>query len=874
MDKQSVCKQSVSSKEKRWGKQACHQLEKPESVYSTPSFQNGEPAVTERNPQTGGFHDQVGFAGCIFLHSVSREFKKICEVLLGGRAISIPMSMFRTCYSPIRFHQITKSSNCLPSETCDINLNLSRRYALNWKDSRGSSGILRYNNPLVTRAGVCHKFKKISVDSVPGNGISGNGNQLERNDDFSSKRKIAENQIIMPGTLSELTSVNLTIDQGFGTSDVNYPGSPSSTTELSFPPASTNSSPKGREVLPSLYNSKLQLQTGAPMVDSEHGPFQWDFFSQTNISSSPSDRCISDRLGCSAPGKTHWGDLVIPGKEMAYKRIRTFSSEIGTSNISQMPKTYLHSHTNGQHSGFNLFEKDGGYQKSENDIPGERDLADINFRTDHNYSRVPAKFTEQNGGLRVTSQSRIIRMDSQPGSILETLPKIRDSNSGFVCIKGSPPSDKICCMETRPLQYSDRCNGHNMASGSLLCLSPVLSDTSCAKQNSTRSSSHSDTNNTLLANTTVVSASVEHVSKKTNFDPNFNHTIAIASRESTSVSTKQNSRTSGLAGYRKGLSLQGLSDKATQLITESRRPGTLGNYESAWKKWSSWCDSRKVDPFRCPLNCVLEYLSFLFYEEKFLYRTIGLHRSAISAYHVPIDDKPVGQHPLVCSLMSGIFNKRPPQPKYLFVWDVQVVLDFIKSKWGDTDTLAGKEVTLKLCMLMALITTSRALGLHHLDIRYMVHTENKATFHFHKLHKSWRRGNPPPSLDMYAYHADKELCVIHTLDRYLELTKERRKLSKATQLLLSYKKPYKEIGSKTISRWIKKVLRLANVDTNIFKGHSTRSASTSKVSLHGLALSDILQRGSWSAASTWQKFYNKHIISPEERFQNALLKNS
>ena len=55
-----------------------------------------------------------------------------------------------------------------------------------------------------------------------------------------------------------------------------------------------------------------------------------------------------------------------------------------------------------------------------------------------------------------------------------------------------------------------------------------------------------------------------------------------------------------------------------------------------------------------------------------------MHRSAISAYHEKVDDMPVGQHPLVTSLMAEIFNYRPPQPRYVFVWDVQVILNFIK----------------------------------------------------------------------------------------------------------------------------------------------------------------------------------------------------
>ena len=135
----------------------------------------------------------------------------------------------------------------------------------------------------------------------------------------------------------------------------------------------------------------------------------------------------------------------------------------------------------------------------------------------------------------------------------------------------------------------------------------------------------------------------------------------------------------------------------------------------------------------------------------------------------------------------------------------------------------------------------------------------------------WRKGKPLPSLTVYS--PNKKLCVIQTLNRYLELTKKTRDPSR-TQLLLSYRKSSNEIASSTVSGWIKEVLQLDNVDTNVFQGHSTRSASTSKVNLKGLALSDILHRGSRSRASTWQKIYSNQVISPAEKFQHALLKNN
>ena len=60
---------------------------------------------------------------------------------------------------------------------------------------------------------------------------------------------------------------------------------------------------------------------------------------------------------------------------------------------------------------------------------------------------------------------------------------------------------------------------------------------------------------------------------------------------------------------------------------------------------------------------------------------IGCYRSAISAYHRPINDLKVGVHPRVHELMKGVFNNGPPNPQYIFIKDIHRVLDFIKENW-------------------------------------------------------------------------------------------------------------------------------------------------------------------------------------------------
>ena len=152
----------------------------------------------------------------------------------------------------------------------------------------------------------------------------------------------------------------------------------------------------------------------------------------------------------------------------------------------------------------------------------------------------------------------------------------------------------------------------------------------------------------------------------------------------------------------------------------------------------------------------------------------------------------------------------------------------------------------------------------------MTKGHNKVTFYFAKLRKNWLKDKRPPTLAIIGFPEDPQLCVIETLDTYLHRAKGRR-LGKS-QLLLSFQKPYKEVVSSTMSGWIKKVLRLAKIDTDIYKAHSTCSTSTSNVKLKGLSFADMLKRGSWSWKSTWQRFYNKDIVCAEKSFQNTLLK--
>ena len=43
-------------------------------------------------------------------------------------------------------------------------------------------------------------------------------------------------------------------------------------------------------------------------------------------------------------------------------------------------------------------------------------------------------------------------------------------------------------------------------------------------------------------------------------------------------------------------------------------------------------------------------------------------------------------------MIKGVFNNRPTKPKYIFIWDVQRVLDFIKVKCSDNKNFCQRNI--------------------------------------------------------------------------------------------------------------------------------------------------------------------------------------
>jgi len=244
---------------------------------------------------------------------------------------------------------------------------------------------------------------------------------------------------------------------------------------------------------------------------------------------------------------------------------------------------------------------------------------------------------------------------------------------------------------------------------------------------------HNSTDSTNLAESAVVPQFVGSNSRISSPPTTTQGHVKGPQRSASPSTVSEQAETSRLESIQQQHSAVGVSDQTSELSLTGWSRGTNMAYQSGWNKWVSWCQGRKVNPISCGVQPFLDFISTLF-QEGLQYRSINSIRSAVSSTHQPIDGSPIGQHPLVRQLFRGVYNSRPPQPRYTHTWDVNTVLVHI-TQLGENKDLPLKALSSKLVVLIALTSASRVSELQALDLHFHYHKPNGVLFKLASLTK-------------------------------------------------------------------------------------------------------------------------------------------
>ena len=848
----------VLSPQKGWRTEASNKPKGLKLLHTTSALQDGRDPYLEGTHETRRLVCKARPEGCILHNTHAQQPEEVPKVCAAGQNIRVQVPPFRSLVGSLGLYQDPEASCSTAAGDGSANGHLHRRHS-NYGGVHGTSTATSSSTHLPPRVpGVCNpQRQEVSADTSPGNGFFGlnsrlgpDGTQVAggENKKYSSRgtkirgagRHNSSNPLTPPGK-----------DAGYIQSN------PPSTTLLS-PPANGPDSSPGQE-WPGLRDRTHYLtrgQRGAEMVGQPHVQVEWEEYGKGENRPHSRVRCIPNWLGSSMHATEDRRSMVRSGIGHAYQLPRAAGSNLGTEVFCKTQDKNICFVETRQHHSSGVYKQSGGHgvQRAGSSDKGLVDVVP-GEEYPHPGSASP-RYSECDSRCGVSDNDRPHRLETESNHIQEDRQPDGSIRSRPLCLQTDSSVPSLLQLAARSFCTGNRCPGPGLDTHQGLCEPTLGSHGACSVTHAvpTGSSSPAGTN---LEDTTMVSSVAGDAS-------------GLPTSDSTACSSDKqpvgnHPPASRMAYLREKYRGQELSEEASSLLLSSWRAKTNKSYDSLFGKWYSWCHRRHTDPFSGPVTEVANFLAHLF-TQGYSYNSLNSYRSAISSVHEKRDGYDVGQHPLVTRLLKGVFNDRPPLPRYSSTWNVQTVLNYLE-QLGPNKAMSWKHLTFKTVMLLALTRPSRSADLSQLDVGARQYTPEGVTFTPRCLSKQSRQGKPIARFFFPSFPDNPRLCPVVTLRAYEKKTEGDR--GEETRLLLSIIRPHKPVTSSTVARWLKSLLELAGVDTSIFSAHSTRGASASMASRMGVTTNDILQAANWSSESVFQKYYHK--VTQDTSYGRAVL---
>ena len=248
------------------------------------------------------------------------------------------------------------------------------------------------------------------------------------------------------------------------------------------------------------------------------------------------------------------------------------------------------------------------------------------------------------------------------------------------------------------------------------------------------------------------------------------------------------------------------------------------------------------------ISLVCDYLNVKF-EEGYNSSTLNIMRSSINFFTLSSLD--LENNVCIKRLFKYFFNARPIKARYQTYWPVSKLLDLLTT-WYPIDSISLKFLTLKVIALIALTSSDRGQTLHLASTKDMIVSDDKIEFIVRDKIKTTKKVLKPTVITCVSSHIE-QLNVAAHVKAYLERTATFREPN--SPLFLSWA-THKPVTRQSLARWLTLVLKMAHIDTSIFKAHSYRGAGLSKALSKGASIKQIIESGNWSNATNFHRFYN------------------
>ena len=304
---------------------------------------------------------------------------------------------------------------------------------------------------------------------------------------------------------------------------------------------------------------------------------------------------------------------------------------------------------------------------------------------------------------------------------------------------------------------------------------------------------------------------------------------------------------------------RGVQEEIVPVLLNSLANSTLKQYETAYKAWWKFCQEWGYSVFEGNTQQLLQFLNDQLNTKQLKFGSINNLRSALSLilnYDITIN-------PSVKRFMKGIFRMHPPKRKYDFIWDTNIVLDYLEQR-VPTHKISLMGLAKKTATLLALVTGHRIQTLARIRVDQMIISPEGVQIFISDHLKTTNKNNANPCLQIPYFPERPGICPATYLESYVNRTAAIRS-EVQDYLFLTSRPPYQTASTSTISRWIKCTLADAGIDTSVFSAYSVRHAASSAAYKNGVTLETIRRTAGWTESS---KMFAKHYHLPSRNLKD------
>ena len=672
-----------SRKEKR-GLSSSSGLKSTEYIYRNNSFQNGKSHHSKISHKPWRLHDKHRLDRRLSVCPNSSGISKIPSIYLAKQILPIQSDAVRAKCSSQSIHEVIKTGRSLASRSGNPSDYILRRHPNNGFLC-GNGKTTQTNNYSPSRIiGIPDKLRQVDVNSNSEDSIPRVVDRFDTNVIHSARNKNHFNSQSMSTPCQQSTSNYSRSLPGIRPTGILPTGSVVSPVTLSSASRTSNKLNETVVRLRPTNTSDTSSQVGFIMVDKQSTLVERQSNTTANCRYYDNFRCFQNGLGCFHGNPGDRRQVVAGGSTGTHQYSRTQSSIFCSQVVLEKQNRQSDLLKSRQHYGGSVLEQHGGHTLPSASSADVRNMGMV--RKEKLISSRPtySRRKQYDSRCRVPNDEGLERLEAEVSC---DPPINKRMPNRPICFTPVPPAGQVCQLETGPQRNIHRCLCNQLEQHDSICLSPVQSYPFSPTQSKSRESDPGVSSSTLVSSTVVAS-----------IDRNVNRLPSLLGKqqgtpdghvESGSVPPAiPHTQTSRLESIRGQFASAGLSSTAVELLSNSVKTSTAKSYNCSWSIWSRWCVKRQSNPILCPINEILTFLAEQYSEGK-EYRTINVLRSAISSTHAHVDNKPVGQHPLVVRLMKGISISRPPQRRYHTTWDVKTVTEFL-SNLGDNSSLSLK----------------------------------------------------------------------------------------------------------------------------------------------------------------------------------------